>query len=500
VSGDEPAEVAATFTRIDSRELEPIAVVAQCLDNQWVPQDLLRRMLRRGEALGDRAVARRRAVDARAEYLRALLNSQQVVINRAFFFNNPVIYRDFVDAGQSRDAFLRLLGDRVLVPFLFTEDSPGQRPDFTSDAVGWPAWRGVLGDTHLACLRLSWDADENDRSVRRLMTQRFRRFLGSLGFLDTDGLRTDLDLPDEAVGPLAGVLREATTWAMDQPNPTREDFYRRFVVADGTDPAVGRYDPAKPFAGELKQLVDLRYNTSLPDALDRYPLTPADSLHRTALQEERWAPRAGDPADPAELAATLLRRRTFDLVQRPLRVSLTGLDLPQIWQARHTDEWHAYVDRLQALLRHPEEFDVRAQQVYDAYVGLAGRLAELVGDRRTDLDAEWRPVIKVVIEVLGATLSIVYSGDPVVEVSGRVAEEVAARASTAVVRFIVTHRDRRLARNQLATGIDIMRVRFARTGADWAELIDRLRAGGLAIREGGDEDDPAMDSRDDPDE
>ncbi len=494
------SDVAASFIPVDSRDLAPIAVVAQCLDNQWVSQDLLTRMIERRQSYEDRAVARRRAVDSRAEYLRAVLNSQQVIVNRAFFMNNPVVYRDFVKEGRSRRTVLRLLEERVLVPFLVTEDSPGEAPPFTLDTAGWKAWRRLLDDAAPACLRLSWDAEENARSVRRLMTTRFRRFLGSLGFLDEDGLRTDLAVPDEAVAPLMAVLREATTWAMERPYITREDFYRRFVTVDGSDPALGRFDRGKPFAGQLKQLVDLRYNTNLPDALDRYPLTPADSLHRTALQEERLAARDADPVDPAELAATLLRRRAFDLVQRPLRVGLTGLDLPQVWQARQTDDWHRYVDHLQELLRRPDEFDVRAQEVYDAYVGLAGRLAELVGDRRAELVPTWRPVIKIVIEVLGATLTIVYSADPFVEVTGRVAEEVVSRASTAVVRFVVAHHDRRRARNQLATGVDIMRVKFARTGADWAELIARLRASGFAVRDGATEDDPAMNAPPDPEE
>jgi hypothetical protein len=321
-----------------------------------------------------------------------------------------------------------------------------------------------------------------------------------MSFLDFDGLRTDLGLDAEAMPRLAAVLREATLWAMDRPEVTREDFYRRFVVADGTDPALGRYDRGKPFAAELKQLVDLRYNTNLPEALDRYPLTPADSLHRTALQEGRRSVLAGEPTDPAALAATLLRRRAFDLIQRPLRLSLTGLDLPQVWQARQTDDWHRYVDHLQGLVRRPEEFEARAQHVYDAYVDLATRLAEFVGDRRAQDGPEWRPVIKIVIEVLGATATVVFSADPAVELTGRVAEEVAARASNAVVRFVVAHGDRRRARNQLATGVDIMRIKFARTGADWAELIGRLRAGGLPIRGGDEPDDPAMDSPGEPED
>ncbi|HEU5109202.1 MAG TPA: hypothetical protein VFT95_11725, partial [Micromonosporaceae bacterium] len=85
-------------------------------------------------------------------------------------------------------------------------------------------------------------------------------------------------------------------------------------------------------------------------------------------------------------------------------------------------------------------------------------------------------------------------------VGGRVAEEVVSRPSTAVVRFVVAHHDRRTARNQLATAIDITRVKFARTGDDWAELIARLRASGLPVRDGAAEDDPAMNAPPDADE
>jgi hypothetical protein len=494
------SEVDASFTRVVNTDLAPIAVLAQCLDNQWVSQDQLAAMLANGWSLEDDQVAARRLVDARAEYLRSLLNAEQVVVNRGFFFNNPVVYQDFMRADERREAFVKLVNTRVLVPFLFDESSPGEPPRFARDAIGWPAWRHLLQETHLHCLRLSWDDAENVRAIRQLLSQRFRRFLGGLGVLDEEGLRTDLNLDESASAGLMKRLREVAVWAMTEDDVTRDTFYRRFVVADGSPPSLGRYDRGKPFAGELKQLADLRYNTNLPDAIDRYPLTPADSLHRTALQEERLSVAPREPTDPADLVAVLLRRRAFDLVQRPLHVPLTGLDLTHVWAARQTDDWHAYTGNLRGLLERPDEFDVRAQRVYDNYVALAGRLSEVVGDRRRDLTPEWVPVIRVVVEVVGATVSIVFTADPFVEVAGRVAEEVLTRASTAVVRFVIGHHDRRQARHQLGTGIDIMRLKFARTGDDWNELIARLRASGLPMRRlddsGALEDDASIDGSD----
>lgn len=114
------------FRQIDNTDLAPIAVVAQCLDNQWVPRDLLADMLNSGWSLGEREVTRRRLELSRHEYLRSILNAQQVIINRAFFFNNPTVYRDFLKEGSQRSAFLDLLSKAVLVPFLLQETRSDQ--------------------------------------------------------------------------------------------------------------------------------------------------------------------------------------------------------------------------------------------------------------------------------------------------------------------------------------------------------------------------------------
>jgi lambda repressor-like predicted transcriptional regulator len=79
------------FRKIENTDLDPVAVVAQCLDNQWVPRDLLSAMVKNGWSLNHQNVAERRMEDSRHEYLRSMLNSQQVIVNRAFFFNNPVV-------------------------------------------------------------------------------------------------------------------------------------------------------------------------------------------------------------------------------------------------------------------------------------------------------------------------------------------------------------------------------------------------------------------------
>ncbi|MEU7317749.1 hypothetical protein [Streptomyces sp. NPDC007083] len=478
------------FNKIVNSDLEPVAVVAQCLDNQWVPQELLGSMLERGRSLRDAKVAGARLQAVRHEYLRAILNAQQVIVNRAFFLNNQAVYQDFQNGGASRDAFKELLRDAVIVPYLYRETGVVAEQEFTVQSEGERAWRNIVADAGTgSCLRLSWDEDENTRLTDLKLKDSFHDQLLSMARFRTESLMRDFKLDEEGARLLKARLRDVSRWAVDKESVLREDFYKEFVVAEGTDPAAGTYDRLKPFAGELKQLADLKYNTSLSDALGRYPLTPADSLDRTALQELDRALTRGTAVSADELVR-MLQQQAFALVQNPLHVGLTGLELDHVRQARGTDEWTLYKDSLLRLLREPEllsgtpdAFRDRSQEVYDRYVSLAERLGGIVGARRAGLGDRWQPIIKMSIHTLGAVVSVIFDEEPCIEVVGQVADSVAAKATKGMVRFAVVGRDQRRAKKQLETSVDLMQVKFDRTRDEWDGLIRRMQEAGFARHE-----------------
>ncbi|MFD3440638.1 hypothetical protein ACFWU3_24375 [Streptomyces sp. NPDC058685] len=476
------------FAKIVNSDLQPVAVVAQCLDNQWVSRELLDTMMRRGVSLRDGHVAEQRRRDVRHEYLRSLLNCQQVVVNRAFFLNNQVVYGDFRADGAARDAFRHLLGGSAIVSYLYNEATPTEDRAFSTHAEGLNAWREVVSETPTSCLRLSWDDQENARLARN-MQRSFRRQLMVMADFEADSLQRDFGLDEDGAELLRRRLTDVARWAMDTESVTREEFYKKFVVADGTAPADGAYDRVKPFAGVLKQLADLKYNVALPDALSRYPYTPADSLDRTALQEVDRVVSHGGSVSPDDLFQ-VLKQQAFALVQRPLDVGLTGLEIDHVRQARDTDAWHRYMSGLlrllaepERLLKEPEEFTARSQNVYDQYVSLAEELTGIVGKRRENAADRWQPMIRFSVHTLGSVISITSGDDPYIEVMGEVADSIAAQASKAVVRFAVVGRDKRRAGKELETSVDLMQVKFERTGTEWNDLVARLTDAGYVRRE-----------------
>ncbi|WP_203789283.1 hypothetical protein [Paractinoplanes rishiriensis] len=376
-----------SFHKLVPQDLKELAAVAQTLDNQWVPRHLLDRMIADGLSLAD-VRAERHAV-VRTEYLRAVLNAEQLVINRAYFINNLAVIEDFAEPGPAREAFKRLLSDAVLVPFLYGETSPvdsAARDRMTQ--VAERQWSELAAETEMSCVRLSWTDSVNRAAVNKGLAVRFHEFVAGLKAKCLDGgdaiFASHLGVPQNEIPALRDRLSEVAAWAFNfDKRVFREDVYREFVVAEGSPPTDGRYDPAKRFAAQLKQLVDLAYNTTLPETLDRYPLRPEASLHRAALQEWKQRPdsRGARTTDAdAALDAVIRRRTAFDIAAAELPVpALADLDLGHVARARATDEWLAYRDALADLVTHPEAFADKAGVLQRRYAKLLDRLAVIAG-------------------------------------------------------------------------------------------------------------------------
>ena len=432
------------YERLTAHELDPLAVVAQCLDDQWVPRTLLAEMVSRNQSLDDVDDVRNGLV--RGEYFRALLTARQVVINRGFLYNNPSIARDFLTDGAGRKAFVRLLQSRAVVPYLFNESSPTEQPPFSVPENSFGAWSEACRQAgQVSCLRLSWDDDRN-RELTDNLGSTFHNFASS-AFVRGRGTKIEefgrhLELGPEQYQEFSGRLRAlrnfANTMEDDGKIVTRSDIYRQFIVPDGEDPRSGRCDHRKPFSAELKQLIDLQYNTSLPEHLDRLPLRPTDTLHRAALREPVPTRPDRSRSSVEDLAKRLQTRIAFDAMSDALdpldTPYLLDLDLAAVARVRETVEWNEYVTQLTALIdgNEPGDFESLAEPLIESYAAVLRTLGER---RRTH---PWFMQRRAVLEVSGIALRVVYGRRPTYQLVGEL--DISAVRSLATVRFGLVNR------------------------------------------------------------
>lgn len=476
-------------------DLMNVAVLAQALDNQWVRTELLDKMLSTGQSLLE--VQRDRERQVLAEYRRALVNAPQVVINRAYLYNNPVVFGDYLEPGSGRDAFKELLRAGAIVPYLFDERSPTEEPRFTIDPRGSAGWEAVCGEVRPHAVRLSWDDDENKALIQDQLARRFHAAADGLINGDLEAFCRDLGLPLDAGPALLARLDQIRDLCSAARHKgvyvSRNDLYKEFVVIDGTRPEEGRYDKSKPFAREIKQLVDLSYNINLPDALDRFALTPIDSPARTVLQELGTARRAADEVAPEQLLR-IVRRHAFALAQEGLFVkSMDQLDLQDIVKVRQTDEWAQYikslqglVDRPQDLLGAPDAFEAAASAVYTDYIAVARVMTKLVSAERRKAPeaalAKWQPAINIIIAAGGAIIETAFAanGDPTYKITGKIAASAIGQTVPVVARLVVRGITGVREQAELGTSIDFIRGRMKDARRQWAQMVDEIRGFGFA--------------------
>lgn len=483
-----------TFFAAEPDDLDTVVSVPQAFDNQWLPSGLLRTELARHAPPSDEKIEAERRPFVRAEYLRSLVNTGQVVVNRAFLYNNPAIFQDYAQPGRNRQDFEALINRRIIVPYLVRETSPAVPPGFGHRTAGWDGWKQVIQECAPTCLRLSWDDDENAAQARRMLSRPTAQFLRLMDELEPPLLAAELQVKPEETEAFATRMREVSAWAQhrasaDEPL-NREDVYKEFVVIDGTDPDRRQYDPGKPFSAAVKQLIDLRYNANLADALGSYLLSPQDSLRRRALQEWRRDQRGRRIAD-ADYLTRIVANLHFDRITEVLGApsAFDQLSLGGILELRDTPEWGSYHSILRAFLAQPtlETFgdeDHGAESVAMAYrdvIRQAGPIAARYS--QTAIQSRWDPIVEITIEFAGAILSVFYNpsgdGGKAFRVVRGLTPGIATRGAKAVFHLIIGRATRARSQSRVENGVRVLETNLDHGRRDWDEFIRALRIQGF---------------------
>ncbi|MFF5922950.1 hypothetical protein ACFY8C_32240 [Streptomyces flavochromogenes] len=486
--GPTPAAPVRESHQLVFGDLHDYPVMAQALDNQWLPAGLA------GSRQHASAPARPpvEAVEAAsAELRRSLVNSGTLVVNRAFLLNNEALYANYLPSADpvERDAFIRLLNDRVLVPYLYTEREPAADFTWAHDRAVGHAWRRlVTEEAEPALVRFDWDDDAN-RDKAGQVGNFFSTNVSALRRLRAPQLAQDLGIPEELARSMReGVLKDIYFWAGEQDNDrdiTRNALYQRFITRPGTDPYENLLrdgDHVVP----TKQLVDLLYSLGVPRAGGLIPVTPPDSPPRSTLQELRsdLRPRDDDP----EAIGRLLRDLFADALHRAVDGpnSYAGLSLADINRLRREEEWRAYVDSLDAFVRggfqdgripSPEEFSAGTSEV-------ARRHARMLRTARATSGSGSgfaRDIVSVLVIEAGGVALQVTSGEEVSLLAGSI-QLLTAAAGALTLRLEFRDRGTKGRRGGLGHSLTLPTLRLGSLKRDWEALLGAY--GGRVVETG----------------
>ncbi|TDB83940.1 hypothetical protein E1264_26510 [Actinomadura sp. KC216] len=475
-----------SFNRLMAGDLrQTITAVPQSLDNQWFDRELLDRAHREG-GIGP-AILREQAARSRREYLRALLNAEKVLINRAFLYNNPQVYQDYAKRGRDHDAFRRMLEHGVIIPLLLAEDGPlpATDPDFQV-TEGLAAWREVAENTMMSCLRMSWDDDEN-AMLTKAVYKAFGLFFTRFVQFEAPALERDFHLGEEEALSALSRLKEVGRWVYDELDAgrpvVRQGLYEKFVVGEGGDVAKRQYDMSRPHMAVVKQLIDLKYATNVADAIDVFTLTPSLSPRRTALQEDfRFRQRQGDAteATDADELIRLLRNLAFENVQALLEAvpTLDRLSLADIWQVRNEQEWQEYNTAFARVVNAPS-IDALADpitgivEISRAYLTMLNKAEQIRDDR---FGERFGGLTEIAIDIGALTLNVLYMPDNEIgyEVLGNVADLAGKRAARVTLRLGLGRLLANRTRHRIETTAQLLDMRMDDPYREAKKLIEYL--------------------------
>jgi len=479
-----------TFRLAKPQDLDPVTVVAQCLDNQWAPRRLQVKQMEHALSLAE--ISNERNPEVRRGFIGALLSAKQVVINRAFLYCSHVLAASYSDR-KDRPAFEGLLSDSTIVPFLFGEDSPLSPVKFDRlpESDVWPQ---VAASSDLTCLRLDWDETSNKRLIDQQLARRFHGFAQTMTLLDADVLCTELQLEasPERVAGLRARLSDVASFALVKSKGgflTKTELYKEFVTPDGAPDFEGRIDRNKPFALQIKQLLDLQYNVNLSDALDRFTLTPIDSPPRSALQELQLMTQRAHSLDMRDLMRVLANIRLEDALKDSANVPLENIDLETVRDVRRSGAFTKYLSVARRVVPDQSkrlsqiEFINAPDEIVSELTATYQDVLEEASRRQKAERKSWRPKIEIVLRIAGTTLGVALTrtaGSGEIFLSAPEDATIPTMTNAPVlVELCILEAGRRGTSNQ-TFGVRIPLIRGHVDGVhdSWSALLDSAKAHG----------------------
>lgn len=411
-------KVGEYFYRTSPEQIHPDAAFPLCLDNQWCPTDFYAEATFWENGFSDIVLAKRIQKIQKTEVFRALLHNKQIVLNRAAIFNSQIFDDWYKEDTSDYAAFTHLLEDGSILIYLMKEKRPQQPPRFqTTQAESWGA---LCKNNQMYCLKFDWNNDENNNNlIEKNLGNVFQQFCLSLP--ENKKILNELSLLFDFTPEQQNSFEETCVRVQHQvanrdrdldetKKFSREIFYKKFLVKRGSSVPQCILDIRKPFAPELKELIDFKYSVNLPSALGVRILYPEVGLFKRLGQifSENYS---GRKIGWDELTCAIGQFQPDFISGKiwSLKVDVE-LELQNVCDLRDLSSWQNYMrsasaGRKRARLNEVDFFDIR--YVWNAYVQWLEQARQQIDDLQWE---QTSACISIVFQIGSTKITAVYEG------------------------------------------------------------------------------------------
>lgn len=420
------------YYRISKNEIDKGTVYPICIDNQWCPEEYLNnpQFIENGfrEDSIRNAIVKRQT----SEVVRALLHNLQIVVNRATVQNSAVFLQWYINYNgqlneEEHKAFCELLRDGSIVICLFGEENPWGRADYQiNDRADYDK---LCMDNEVFCLRLDWDNETNKYLINKNLAAQFHNTcivlpefeMDFIGLCKVFGIN-DKEKQQEFRDVWKNIQKEVLDYSHNENKLfSRQKFYERFIIKEGTKAEHSIIDPDKPFSAELKQIIDYIYCTNLPKALGIQTIIPDDS--RIKVYDETSLITRG-----------AYREITIDELCCAIEEYLPGFvgsvyDLPvareytidEVYKVRKLSKWKRYVNTVVSGRKRATENEIDFYDIDQTWKYYSQAIAEMK-KKQLFPEKSWeaKPMVLSVIYTIGnSRIEVIYGDGLTIRTSSR---------------------------------------------------------------------------------
>jgi len=391
-----------------------LSIAVQALDNQYVPESIFRTMKKFNLNKSSWCINLLLQDRTRREFKRALLYSEEIDVNRAFFVNNPFLYKKFSRKSKERETIYYLLKDKAFVPWLWKEHNIEEFLDKPTCAInknGKKALEEFIKDFgSIEGIRYSNNEEENISKADKMSEQLADYFKRSSEI--SYKVIKDLQIKDE-IGfqkKILEIKEDIKNEIQDSGAISRTFLYKNYICVPGTEIDKGIYDFSKPFMREIKYLADLKYSANFADALDIQTFSPRELPTRSVLHELDLDLRSKKEGYSFDLCTYLEEALHLFLLPDSWVKSLNCLSYQDILEIRRRDEYHNFINSIKSI-QMPEKILAETgktellnfrnfQEKFMTYQKLIANLSSI---RRIN---QIKPIVRLVIDIGINTIDI----------------------------------------------------------------------------------------------
>lgn len=370
------------YYRTYPADLSASCVYPFALDSQWLMEKMYDPSQQLYDEFGQYGFASKKVKEELYTYKRdnfylSLLHFKQIVIRRECLLSDPYFIELIRTEDRQRDAFKKLLANGSIVLFLYGNR---QITPFVYDRKDEPskAYNQLCSEVPVYCIRENWANPIDSHSIE------FLRFCCNLASEKENNilLAETMHLKDRQIDEFLLTLKTISMQAFCQTHMNgtgkggsvdgyfRSLFYRNYIVKEEGEDPIDQclIDPDKPFAHELKRLVDIYYNSIFINSFQCDALTPYDTKAENTYLNRLYLKHGEKEVSIEELEYAFAEFFSDCEILDEIGllndyIDLKDYDLDRICALRQKEEWQEYTELLEMIARRSNSWKVDFNEI-----------------------------------------------------------------------------------------------------------------------------------------